>query len=191
MFGANALSLAWGTVGGTDFAAKIFADDGSPRAVRPWVRSVAWVALLGLFGAEVYVCGATAVSIEHKSPLLKCHYRVVPSSLAVARPTLGMLLEKRVTMTLSFTLEIENPSRHDLVIEDSRIEARQRDQLIATMALPAIAVARETTVRQAVFTPLKLELGRLDVLRVVSAEQWHLTLWVRVAPGVELPVFLD
>jgi len=191
LFGANLVSIVWGCLGGTWLGARLLAPAArSRRSGRP-ARALTWLLLLALLGVNGYVFGAAARSLHRKSQLLKCRYSLVPGSLSLSRPRLASLLQGQLSVGVAFRLQIENPTGFDLAIEDNRLVVRHRESVVAEGSLTPLAVpAGETRVQ-----PVKLTVeARPAVLlrrgRALLQDAWSVTLYLRVAEGVELPVYL-
>ena len=188
--GTGALVIAWATIGGTRLAARVLTDGrGVPAASRP-VRAAAWVALLAAFAGQAYAYGAVAVSLAGKTQLLKCRYHVEDGSFSVDLPVLGALLQKRVATTLRLTLEIENPTAHDVSVEDGRLEVRYGGARLAEVAVPPFAVASGAHARVPLAVPITVDLATARGLLHAGARELDATLYVQVARGFELPVYL-
>jgi len=190
IFAANLVSLVWGCVGGTWVGAKLLPAARLVRRSSLPVRGLVWLLLLAALCAQGYVFGAVARSFHHKSQLLKCRYTVVPGTLSFSRPRLVSLLRGKVSVKVAFDLQIENPTPFDVAIEDNRLEVKHGESLVATSRLAPLAVpAKERRVQR---LQLSVE-ARPSVLlkgRKLLQDAWDVTLYLRVAEGLELPIYL-
>jgi hypothetical protein len=190
LFGANLLGIVWACLGGTWLGARLIEP---ARALRPscWLtRLLGWTVLLGAFAAGGYVSGGLALSVHHKTQILKCDYSLVPDSLRFARPRLRGLLRGQVEIGVAFELKIVNPTAFDVELEKNRLEVRHERDLVATSRLDPMQIPaggrRVQRLRLAVaLSPGVLRKGR-DLLR----DRWSITLFVEVVPGVDFPVYL-
>ena len=161
-----------------------------------------------LLVAEGYVYGALALSVHHKSQILKCHYSVDLSSIQIERPSwdmwkrqLGDHFDRLAARTpedgddfavgVSFVVEIENPTAFDVHVEHSEIEIRHRDSELARARIDPIHVAAGTRGRRRVDLALQLNMDDVAWDRDLFAiEAWRITLYVDVAPHLRMPVYL-
>jgi hypothetical protein len=184
-------SVAWATLGGTAAAARLFDAARATRAPHLLTRATANLALLALAGANVWLFGAVALSLHHKSQILKCHYRVVPSSLQVDLPELSTVLANDVHVTLRLDLEIENPTAFDVEIEQNRLELRFEGVPVAFTTVTPLAVPAHLSRTAHVELPLAVNLSVLRRGRaLLDRDRWSATLYLRVTPDLEFPFYL-
>jgi hypothetical protein len=186
-------SVGWATIGGTATAARLLPAAQATRP--PWLisRAVVNLVLLAAAAANLYLYGSVARSLHHKSQLLKCHYRVEPSSLKVDLPSeLGTLLSPSgAKITVKMDLEIENPTDFDVEIEQNRIDLRFDHQPVALTAVSPLAVPAHATRTPHVEVPLMVNLSILSKGRaLLDLTHWSATLYLQVTPELELPVYL-
>jgi hypothetical protein len=124
LFAANLCGIAWAAVAGTWFGARIFPRFAAAPRSHWATRSLAWLAVVALLAANGYGYGRLAVSVRAKSQLLKCHYHLVLSSFRLDTSSLPSLLDDEARLTVTFDVEIENPTALDVAVEDSRLELR-------------------------------------------------------------------
>ncbi len=191
VFAANVVSIAWAAVAGTWLGAQLLDDFRATPRSHAATRVAAWLAVLSVLAWNGYRYGALVLAVHHKSQLLKCDYRVDPSSFGVDTPSWSTLLDDDVTVGVHFDVEIHNPTAHRLEVEENRLELRHRDELMGTTRLTPLAVAPGATVVQRVALALELEPTRLAKgLDLLDWDDWRATLFVRVAPRFELPIYL-
>ena len=131
------------------------------------------------------------LSLHHKSQLLKCHYRVQPSSLHLELPDLSPALLHGIKVTLRMDVEIENPTAFDVEIEENRLDLRHDGARVALAALTPLSVPAHTTRTPHVEIPLELDLSTLKKGRaLLDWSRWSATLYLRITPDFELPVYL-
>jgi hypothetical protein len=190
LFGANLLGIVWGCLGGTWLGAQLLS---AARETRPsvWLtRAVAWLLLLSAFGVGGTITSKLAISLHHKTQILKCEYSVVRGSLRFARPRLKSLLRGVVDVGVAFKLRIKNPTSFDVDLDKNRLEVRHDETLVATSRLDPMAVpAGEERVQQ---VRLSIETHPKALLkgRKLLADRWSVTLFVEVMEGVDFPIYL-
>lgn len=191
VFGVNVIMVVWATLAGTWAAAQILADAKQTRP--PWAitRLVFQTVVVAALAWNCYRLGAVGLAIHHKSQVLKCRYDVDWTSIGIDRPSVLDLLADKVKVGVHLDLTIENPTSFDVVIEDNRLEVRHQDVLVATAKLSPVQVPAKgkTTTRMSFpieLTPSALRAGR----ELLDQQHWALTLYVEVAPGYELPIYL-
>jgi hypothetical protein len=190
LFGLQIATLGWAVLAGTRVGAALLPEAQATRPPPPPVRWLGWLALAALLGAEGWLTGVVALSVHHKSQILKCRWSVDWGSFDWDRPSLGALLDGRVDVAVRFDVEVRNPTPFDVVFEDNRLELRHAGTLVATAALTPMTVPAGGVTRQPVGTRLELEASSLLEGRRLLDDRWNATLFVRVAPDVELPVYL-
>jgi hypothetical protein len=185
-------SAAWATVGGAAASSRVLDAALATRPPRLLTRALVNGALLALAVANGWLYGTVLRSLHHKSQLLKCHYRVVPSSLHVQLPDLTAAWKARaVRIGLAFDVEIENPTDFDVEIEDNRLEASFDGRVVARTRVPPLAVPAHQKRTPHVEVPVALDLSVLSRGReLLDGQRWAATLFLQVTPDFELPVYL-
>lgn len=190
LFGANLLGIVWGCLGGTWLAARLLEPARASRPASAPARLLGWVLLLGAFGAGSYVSGGLALSVHHKTQILKCRYSVVSGSLRFERPRLRGLLRGVVEVGVAFKLGVENPTTHDVALDRNRLEVRHDETLVAEGRLAPMEVPAGTTRVQQVRLTVELHASALRRGRELLRDRWSVTLFVEAAPGVDVPIYL-
>lgn len=194
-FGAQVGGIALAAIGGTVVGAALIGDARTHKRSHPVARVLAWAVLLGLLGWNGYRFVAVGQSLHHKSQLLKCDYAVDWSSFRADLPgaleLAAAIRHDAVKVGISFDVTITNPTSIDVEIEDNRLEARQRDALIATTRLPPLRVAAGMAEKVRVELPLIIKPAQVLRIRdLITTEDWTLTLFLQVADNFEFPVYL-
>jgi len=161
----------------------------------PAARLLAWAVLLGLLAWNGYRFGAVALSLQHKTQLLKCEYTIDWSSFEARLPTaLDVVVGTQrdaITVGVAFDLSVRNPTRFDVEIERNRLEVRHAGTLIATTSLPQGRVASGSTQQLHVTLPLTVAPSQaLELRSLLTAKAWTMTLYLEVAGAFELPIYL-
>lgn len=190
LFAANVLAIVWGVIAGTWLASRLLEAGHETRRPHGLVRAVFGLALVAVLAVELWAYGAVALAIHHKSQILKCNYSVVPTSLRFDRPKLLGLLRGRVDVGVRFDLRVENPTRYDVSIENNRLEVRHGESLVATGKLAPMAVPAGKTRVQTLALSLSLRPAVLVKGRALLKDKWSATLFLEVAKGLELPIYL-
>jgi len=190
LFGANLISIVWAVLAGTWVASKLLDAGKTTPASALLTRLLAWALLLALFAANAYTFSSVGRSLHHKSQILKCNYDVVPSTLSFQRPSLGALLRGKVSLGVSFELEIENPTAFDVSIEKNRLEVTHEETLVATSKLAPLAIPSGKKRRQKLDLQLALSASALRKGRALLKDRWSITLYLQVADKFEFPIYL-
>jgi len=125
-----------------------------------------------------------ADSLHAKSQILKCQYKLDPSTLDYRLPSL-----RDLSVGLSFVVEITNPTQVDVRIEKSRVEVRNSGKYFSEVRLEPIEVPAGQTVRQPVNLSVEIALSRLLEWRELVQGDWEVTWWIEVDEGWEFPVY--
>jgi hypothetical protein len=190
LFGGNLLSIVWACAGGTWLGARLLEPAAATPRSAGVSRLLAWTALLLLLGGNGYVFGSLALSVQRKSQLLKCHYSVDPATLRLTRPSISGLLRGRAELGLHFELTVYNPTRFDVELEDNRLEIRHGQTLVARSRLTPMRVPAGQTQRQHLALRLILDPTALLKGRALLTDKWTVTLYARIARGIELPIYI-
>ena len=186
LFGATLVAMAAAVLAGTWVASRLLEDALAAPIPGRVARTVGWPITLSVLAWHLYVLGAIGLAIHHKSQLLKCHYRTAWSSVRLEAPTLT-----DPTVGARLTVEIENPTPFDVQLEQNRIEIVKDGQRVATTRLDPVRVPAGARTEQVVRAHLALHPGAMRLgWGLVGLEGWTITLWLEVAPGVEVPVSL-
>jgi uncharacterized protein involved in cysteine biosynthesis len=190
LFGANLLGIVWGCLGGTWLGARFLPAARDTRPSGVLTRAAAWLVLLSAFAAGSTITSRLALSLHHKTQILKCDYSVVRGSLRFARPRLRSLLRGVVEVGVSFKLRVKNPTRFDVDLDRNRLEVRHDDTLVAESRLDPMAVpAGEERVQQVRLT-IETHPKALLKGRELLADRWSVTLFVEVMEGFDFPIYL-
>jgi hypothetical protein len=108
----------------------------SIRPLRRPSRLVGWALVFAILAYNGLFFGATARSVYHVSPILKCDWSVAPEGFSVDTPSLS-----DPHLGLKIHVEVHNPTRRTAKIGQNRVEIRHRGALLATTAFPEFEVA--------------------------------------------------
>lgn len=190
LFSANLVCIVWGVVSGTWLASKLLPAGLSTKEPHALTRAVFALVVVALFAVNARAFSSVALALHHKSQILKCSYRILPSTLRFARPSLGGLLRGKVNVGVRFDLRIENPTPHDVAIEKNRLEVRHGEALVATGRLSPMAVPAGQKRVQTLDLRVDLHPSVLLKGRALLRDKWTVTLLLEVADGLEFPIYL-
>jgi hypothetical protein len=183
------VSVALATLAGTWLASRLLPAAHTTRPPGLLARAAVNLALLALTAFNVHRFGAVALSLHHKSQLLKCKYQL--TSIGIDLPSLSAALKKSVDVNLKLDLRIENPTPFDVEIEDNRLELSHDGVNVATARISPLAVPAHETRMPHVEIPLHVEVATLTHARELTDwSRWKGTLFVWVAKDFELPIYL-
>jgi hypothetical protein len=191
LFIVEVFAIVWACVGGTWMAAKMWPEVKDIR--KPWWGFVGlfWVSLLALFTWNVLSFGAVGKSLHAKSPMFRSHYTLVPGTLDLQGAGLREILSGEANVGFSVDVEIQNPTATDLELENNRLEIWHGQDLVATTRLNPVTVSAGTEQIQNVGLDLNLDLSMVTKgLGLLDTDQWSLTLFIEVKPGLEFPLYL-
>jgi hypothetical protein len=194
-FGGQVVGVALAVIGGTVAGAPLVQDARS-RVRSHWVlRVLAWSVLLGVLAWNGYRFAAIGRSLHHKSQILKCDYALDWSSFDARTPSALELIEAArkdsITIAVAFDVTVTNATGVDVEIENNRLEARQRGQLVATTQLPRGRVPTGTTRTLRVMLPLTLVPSQaLRIRELLTTKDWAITLFLEIDDGFTFPVYL-
>jgi hypothetical protein len=181
---AQVLVIAPAVVSGTALAARLHAQASGLRPVPRLIKWAGALTLSALLAAGAFLTISLSGSLLEKTQLLKCSFRLVPGTLSVSRPT---LLEP--APGLEAELEIENPTGLDVLIEDSRLEVKNSGGFLANVHIDRIFAPARSSVRQKVALKISLSLAKLSRIKELFSGDWEFTLWLRLSPRWEFPVY--
>jgi hypothetical protein len=191
-FGVNIACIGAAVVAGTFVAARLLPAAQATRPPSGGTRVLGWLTLSAALGINLWAFSAVALSLHHKSQLLKCKWTVVPGTLHITPPDIVKLARGQgSSMSLEAEVEVANPTRFDVEIEDNRVEAAHGGVVVATTALPKMRVPAGGRAVERVVIPLELRRELLERWRsLLEWRRWSVTMHLRVADRFELPIYL-
>ena len=187
----NVVSVGWAAVAGTWLGAKMMPTFDSVGRSSAVSRTVAWLAVLALLAGNTYTFGSLGLALHHKSQILKCSYSVVLTSFKPKLPGLFDLRRDEIPLGLRFEVDIENPTAVDVELEDNRLEVSHDGEVVATSSLEPVRIPAKTTTRQKVGLTIKLKPSMaLKGRALADLDRYKMVLWVKLAPGFEMPFYL-
>ncbi len=186
LLGIHVFTVAPAAAGGTWVTARLLPKAQSMRPSRWFTRAIGWLVMFAMLGVSGYVWATLAGSINAKTQILKCQYRVDWSTFDYKLPSMSDL-----TVGLSVDIEIHNPTDVDVLVEDSRLEVENKEKHFATVQIGRIEVPAGETRRERVDLKLEISLGRLlEYKELLVAKDWKFTLWIQVDEDWEFPIYI-
>lgn len=126
-----------------------------------------------------------AISLHHKSQLLKCDYDIEWKSLDIRLPSLGELARGETQTEIRFWMTIRNPTPFNLRVEDSVLLVKQYDRLISRTEISTFGVDSGESVRLPMAISSTLNNNRIAGWGKI-ASGWSIHLEIALLPGIPL-----
>lgn len=190
IFGVEVLVIVWAAVGGTWLGAKLLPVAKQQQRSSVPVRILAWVALLGTFGANAYVFANLGSAVHAKSQVLKLEYDVDWGSLSFDTPSLSGLLGGKVKVGVGFDLQITNPTDFDVAIEKNRLLVEHGETKLAETRIDPMEVPSGETVEERV--QLTLELSPTAALKgaALLKDEYKVVFYIQITDDIEFPIYI-
>ena len=174
LFMVNIVSMALAVPAGTHVASTLMPAAKTLRLPKTQSKVIAYSFMLCVLALGCSFHGLVAMSMHHKSQLLKCYYDIDFGSMELKMPSLLELARGEKQAELAFDLTIHNPTPFDLRIETSHLTIWQNKNLISRTKFAPLDVASGQTKRQrmqlAVHLNTRLISGFPDMLQGWSAQ---------------------
>lgn len=191
LFFATLLCTAAAQACGTRVATALFARFRQTRRPRPWGRVLLWTFFALVLGGCGWLFTNVVLSAHHKSQLLKCNYSVDLLSARAELPSIRELFDGKLTVGASVKLAIANPTAFDVEVEENRVEITHGKEVLATTRITPFKVAAGQAVKRRIAFQLSTDASAIfDKGRALFKSGWTITLYLKVASGFELPVYL-
>lgn len=190
LFGVTLLCTAWAQAGGTYLAAGLYPRFTVTPRVPGWARAIVWLALGAVFTVSAWLYGSVAMSIHHKSQLLKCDWSVDLASTRVDMPQLGDILQERMSFGASVNVRVRNPTPFDVDVEDNRIDIEHGRELVGSTRITPFRVPAGAIGETPIGFRVSVDPSFVLKGRELFKSGWRITLYVNVGRGFELPVYL-
>lgn len=189
LFLVNIFLLALAIPAGTRIGCAILSEGLATEAFTKNMRKWQYGLLTTALACSLSFHGLIAMSMHHKSQLLKCHYNIDWSSMDLTLPSFGAFIKGEQNTSLSFLLEIHNPTVFDIAVEQSTLSIWQNKQLVSRTHVNAFSVASgATTVHKMHFDIL------FDAKSLFSIEEvatgWEIQLEFELLPGIPFVIQL-
>lgn len=181
---AHVLVVAPAATAGTGLAARLLPAASAMRAVPLVLRLLGWLVLLAALGVSAALTARLANSLHKKTQVLKCEYQIDPGSLSIDWPSLS-----DPTLGLAVDLQIRNPTRVDLELEDSRLEITNDGRPLGIVRIGRIAVPAGEMRVQRLTLRIEVSFARLLEIRNLLSKKWDFVLWLKVSEDFEFPVY--
>ena len=187
IFLVSLLFLSLAIASGTFLASKILNQVKETKVLGKRTRKTGYGFIWVLFGIGLTFHSAIALSLHHKSQLLKCHYDVAWSQVGFSSSSLLGMLKDRGKMNLTLPVEIHNPTEFDVYIETSQLIITQNEKLVSEIDISQLDVpAGATTVKK---VELAADIQGKSLSNFTGLlDGWQIYLTYDVLPGIPLIV---
>lgn len=183
LFAINLLLLAVAIPAGTGIASRLLdttRNTASPtRASKIKVYSVLSI-LLVMSGSFHYL---VAMSMHHKSQLMKCEYTIDWDSLKTDWPSISALMNGEQDAKFEVYLEVRNPTPFDLEIENSQLQIFQNLKLVSSTSINAFYVPSGETVKHKLKLSTQFNKNALSNFSGLL-EGWSVQITLDLLPGI-------
>lgn len=189
MFLVNIGILALAVPAGTSLASKLLTET---RALKPPAKKslkIGYSLIMLTFLIGLFLHSRLALSLHHKSQILKCEYRVVWSTFDIDMPSFESLKNGQPVSKIGFDLAITNPTPFDLSIEENVLLAKQNDQLVGSVEVSGFDVASGKTVIKNIKINAAMTTQTLSNFSDLL-DGWQLSLEFELWPGIPFTVKL-
>jgi len=189
MFLVNIGMLSLAVPAGTSLASKLLKEtrELKPPATKGLRIGYSLIMLTFLMG--LFLHSRLALSLHHKSQILKCEYDVVWSTFDIDMPSFESLKSGQPVSKIVFDLAITNPTPFDLSIEENKLFAKQNDQLVGTVDVSGFDVASGKTVIKNLIINAEMTTQSLSNFSGLL-DGWQLSLEFELWPGIPFTVKL-
>ena len=183
LFLLNILCMAWAIPAGTQLGSKLRQNVLKRGALKQSTIRNAYIGVTAAAILGVAFHSTVALSIHHKSQILKCEYEVNWESFNTNLTSLKALFFGKETAQFTFDLTIHNPTAFDVDIEHSTLSIWQNSVLISKTQLEPIAVASGKTAVHPIQINTQMDLNNLSHWRQLT-QGWEVFLEFEVLPGI-------
>jgi hypothetical protein len=189
MFLVNIGMLCLAVPAGTHLASKLLKETQELQPPTKKNLRTCYYLIILTFIAGLFLHSSLALSLHHKSQILKCEYNVVWSSFDIDMPSFESLKNGQAVSKVVFDLAITNPSPFDLRIEENVLLAKQNNNLVGTVDISGFVVPSGKTVIKKIFINAALTTQSLSSFSGLL-NGWQLSLEFELWPGVPFTVKL-
>lgn len=201
VFGMNIIIIVIGLVSGTWVAAGLMPETRSSAKLPLGLRLITTALVIVALVFNGWVFSLLGKSMHAKTQILKMNYSIIEDSFSVRFPQIespGSFLEgakkavddQLVEVDVFFTLEIDNPTGIDTVIEDSDLLAEINDKEVATAELKRLEAKANTVTTSDIDFRTRIYLNNLSYKNIKNINRWKLTLIMHLDDGFDFPVYL-
>lgn len=183
LFICNILFLTLAVPAGTRVATTLFPTIDGTRPPQKKSKIYGYSLMLGILSVMLFLHGGLISSLHHKSQILKANYSIDWDSIDYNLPSISNFLNGEALTNLSFDLEIKNPSKFDIIIENSQIWIEKKDKVIATIDVSGFEVPSGQTRNVTLKLDSNSDLGKITNFRELL-EHWRVDLHLEVWPGI-------
>jgi len=183
LFLSNMLLLTLAVPIGTRIAGDLL--NAKALLLAPTRRTMIWgyTTMLLLLLITVFLHSRLLVSLHHKSQLLKANYDIDWSSIDYKLPSFSEFTKGKSFSSLSFYVEVENPTEFDILVEKSQLFVFKGDLELAVVDITGFELASRKLERIKIQLDSNSDLSEVNGIHNLS-EDWQLTMHVEVWPGI-------
>ncbi len=148
-----------------------------------------YATMLSLLLVTVFLHSRLLVSLHHKSQLLKANYDIDWSSIDYQLPSFSEFTEGKSFSSLSFYVEVENPTEFDIVVEKSRLFVFKSDLELAVVDVTGFKLASKNLKRIKIQLDTNSDLSKMGGLHNLSKD-WLVNMHLEVWPGIPFVINL-
>ncbi len=189
LFTLNILSMAWAIPAGTQVGMHLRQSKQVAPPLQTNTTKMAYAGVMVTAALVTFFHATVALSLHHKSQILKCHYALDWSSFNRGFSSFKNVLLGKEPAKLSFDLTVHNPTAFDVVIEHSTVSVWQNHALISTSHLAPITIASNSTATQQILLDTQININNLSHWQSL-AQGWQVFLEFDVLPGIPFKLAL-
>lgn len=183
LFIINIFILAIAIPAGTHLASQLMPYTRTLHAPSIKAKKLGYGIMATLMVLGVSFHSLVAMSMHHKSQFLKCAYDIDRGSMDLDMPSFSELARGEKDATLSFDLNIYNPTDYDLIIESSHLNIWQNGHLISRTLITELDVSNGETVNQPMSFKMHLDTKLLSGFRNLT-KGWTVQVELELLPGI-------
>ncbi len=185
LFVFNLAFIAISIPAGTQIATELLKEAPTVAPVTRLFARRAYIAMSLLLVVESLLHARLVQSLHHKSQVLKAEYSVDFGSFDFDYSSADESPEDRSIGTVSFDLDIDNPSRFDIVFENSRVFIKKNDRLVSDIAITGFSVpaGESKSVTMKFSSQSDFSNVTLGAIRTIF-DGWSIELHLQLFPGI-------
>lgn len=189
MFLVNIGVLSLAIPAGTRLASRLLQESRALKAPANKNIRMTYALITCTFFIGLLLHSRLALSLHHKSQILKCEYDVSWSSFDIDMPSFESLKRGQALSKIEFDLAITNPTPFDLSIEESLLIAKQNNQIVGTVDISGFDVASGNTMVKHISINAAMNTHSLSGFTDLL-DGWKLSLEFELLPGIPFTVSL-
>ena len=189
LFLSNMILLTLAVPIGTRIASDLL--EQKALLLAPTKRAMFWgyTTMLSLLFVTAFLHSRLLVSLHHKSQLLKANYDIDWSSIEYQLPSFSEFTGGKSFSSLSFYMEMENPTDFDIVVENSQLFVFKGDLELAVVDVTGFELASKDLERIKIQLDSNSDLSKMNGLHNLS-KGWRVNMHIELWPGIPLIINL-